>query len=35
MMNTTIMHQEIVEVARKYIDEIGGFEKLAEWGLVR
>lgn len=25
---------EIVEVAREYITKIGGFEKLAEWGLV-
>ena len=24
---------EIVEIARNYIDEIGGFEKFAEWGL--
>lgn len=24
---------EIVNIARKYIEEIGGFEKLAEWGL--
>lgn len=24
---------EIVEIARDYIDDIGGFEKLAEWGL--
>ena len=26
-------YSEIVEIARKYIDSIGGFEKLAEWGL--
>lgn len=26
-------YSEIVAVARKYIDKIGGFEKLAEWGL--
>ena len=26
---------EIVEIARKYIKSIGGFEKFAEWGLVR
>ena len=26
---------EIVEVARKYIISLGGFEKFAEWGLVR
>ena len=26
-------YSEIVEIARKYIKEIGGFEKFAEWGL--
>lgn len=26
-------YQEIVEIARKYINDIGGFEKFAEWGL--
>ena len=26
---------DIVETARLYIDQIGGFEKFAEWGLVR
>ena len=26
-------YTEIVEIARKYINDIGGFEKLAEWGL--
>lgn len=26
-------YEEIVEIARKYISEIGGFEKFAEWGL--
>lgn len=26
-------YSEIVEIARKYIETIGGFEKLAEWGL--
>ena len=26
-------HGEIVEVARQYIKEQGGFEKFAEWGL--
>lgn len=26
---------EIVEIAREYINDLGGFEKLAEWGLVR
>lgn len=28
-------YAEVVEMARKYINEIGGFEKLAEWGLIR
>ena len=28
-------YSEIVEVAREYIKKIGGFEKLAEWGLLR
>lgn len=26
-------YEEIVEIAKKYIAEIGGFEKFAEWGL--
>ena len=26
-------YSEIVEIAKKYINQIGGFEKLAEWGL--
>ena len=26
-------YSEIVEIARKFINEIGGFEKFAEWGL--
>lgn len=26
-------YSEIVDIARKYINELGGFEKLAEWGL--
>ena len=26
-------YSEIVEIARKYIKSIGGFEKFAEWGL--
>ena len=26
-------YAEIVEIARKYIEEVGGFEKFAEWGL--
>lgn len=28
-------YDEIVETAREYINNIGGFEKFAEWGLVR
>ena len=28
-------YSEIVEIARNYIQGIGGFEKFAEWGLVR
>lgn len=27
-------YSEIVEIARDYIHEMGGFEKLAEWGLI-
>ena len=27
-------YSAIVETAKKYIDEVGGFEKFAEWGLV-
>ena len=27
-------YDEIVTIAKEYIDKIGGFEKLAEWGLV-
>lgn len=26
-------YEKIVEIARKYINELGGFEKLAEWGI--
>ena len=26
-------YSEIVQIAKEYIDDIGGFEKLAEWGL--
>lgn len=29
-----ISYEEIVETARKYIQNVGGFEKFAEWGLV-
>ena len=28
-------YSEIVEIARDYIKSIGGFEKFAEWGLIR
>lgn len=28
-------YSEIVDIAREYINNIGGFEKLAEWGLIR
>ena len=28
-------YKEIVEIARKYISDLGGFEKFAEWGLIR
>ena len=28
-------YSEIVEIARQYIKELGGFEKFAEWGLIR
>ena len=27
-------YEEIVEIARKYITDLGGFERFAEWGLV-
>ena len=27
-------YSEIVEIAREYINSVGGFEKFAEWGLV-
>lgn len=27
-------YEEIVEIARKYIKDVGGFEKFAEWGLI-
>jgi len=26
-------YEEIVEIAREYIKNVGGFEKFAEWGL--
>ena len=28
-------YSEIVKIAREYINKLGGFEKLAEWGIVR
>ena len=31
---TVMPYQEVVDKAKAYIDSIGGFEKLAEWGLV-
>lgn len=30
-----IPYSDMVEIARKYITKLGGFEKFAEWGLVR
>ena len=27
-------YEEIVEIARKYISDLGGFERFADWGLV-
>ena len=30
-----VSYGEIVETAREYIHQVGGFEKFAEWGLVR
>lgn len=29
-----IPYEEVVSIARKYISDIGGFEKFAEWGLI-
>lgn len=28
-------YEDIVDIAKKYINNIGGFEKFAEWGLIR
>jgi S-adenosylmethionine synthetase len=28
-----VPYADIVKQAREYIDELGGFEKFAEWGL--
>ena len=30
-----VSYSEMIEKARTYIKAIGGFEKLAEWGLIR
>lgn len=30
----TVPYSEVVEQAREYVNELGGFEKLAEWGLI-
>lgn len=32
-IDTIKLYSEIVEIARNYINKIGGFEKFAEWGL--
>ena len=29
----SMKYEDVVEMAREYIDDLGGFEKLAEWGL--
>ena len=31
---TMLPYSEVVEKAREYIERLGGFEKLAEWGLI-
>ena len=28
-------YEDIVEIAREYINAVGGFERFAEWGLIR
>lgn len=28
-------YSDIVNIAREYINDLGGFEKFAEWGLIR
>lgn len=30
----TLDYSEVIEMAKNYIDDLGGFEKLAEWGLI-
>ena len=34
-ISTTAQYAEVVRTAKEYVDSIGGFEKLAEWGLIR
>ena len=31
---TTFSYKDVVEMARDYVNGLGGFEKLAEWGLI-
>ena len=33
--STTVPYAEVVKTAKEYVDSIGGFEALAEWGLIR
>lgn len=35
LKHKTLTYQEIVNTARKYVADIGGFESLAEWGIIR
>lgn len=30
----TVAYDEVVEIARRHVEAVGGFERLAEWGLV-
>ena len=30
-----MVYHDVVDIARNYIEQIGGFEKFAEWGLIR
>ena len=34
-MTITEPYGNVVEMARSYVNDLGGFEKLAEWGLIR
>ena len=34
-ISTTVSYTEVVRTAKEYVDSIGGFEALAEWGLIR